>query len=170
MPLPAHSNRCVITRSEVVTVRELTKWQNKSQNGSTNFYYVFRLLVSSEFKLIISCVLLPSTKARAYPKKQIANFVFKLFSSEACEMKYVRPWPASARRHRGISKPFAMCEPAISAGCVIMPAGMCFHPQMSVRPPTLFVSCCLRLTYYSRTCACVDSHLHIPHTSPRSDT
>lgn len=46
VPLPADSNSCVITRSEVVTVREITRWQNKSQNGGSIFYYVFRLLVS----------------------------------------------------------------------------------------------------------------------------
>jgi hypothetical protein len=108
VPLPAHSNSCVITRSEVVTVREITRWQNKSQNGGTKFYYMFRLLVSLGFKLIISRVLLPSTEARPHTKQQIANFVFQLFSSQACEINYLRPWPAAARRHRGISKPFAM--------------------------------------------------------------
>jgi len=170
MPLRADSNSFVITWTEVVTVREITRWQNKSQNGGTKFYCVFRLLVSSEFKLIISYVLLPSTKVRPYPDKQIVKFVFQLFSSQAREINYMRPRPAAARRHRGISKPFAMCELVSSAGCVVMPAGNCCHRQMSVRPSTLFVSCWLRLTNYSRAYACVDLHLHIRHISPKSDT
>jgi hypothetical protein len=45
-----------------------------------------------------------------------------------------------------------------------LPAVNCFRPQISVRPSTLLVRC-----YHSRTYACVDSHLQIPHTSPGSD-
>jgi hypothetical protein len=134
VPLRAVTNSCVITRSEVVTVLKITRWQNKSQNGGTKFCYVFRLLVSLEFKPIISCVLSPSTKARPYPKYQVVNSVFRLFSSQTCEIKLhaavtcgctQAPWSIE-------SNPLAMCELVNCAGCVVMPARSCCHRQMSV--------------------------------------
>jgi len=58
-----------------------------------------------------------------------------------------------------------MCEQVSCAVCVVMPAVNCCDRRMSVRPSTLFVSCWLPLTYYSRACPCVDSHLHsLPNT------
>jgi len=68
----------------------------------------FACVVGWGFKLIVSCVLLPLTEARPYPKKQIVSF--ELFSTQASEINYVyvRPWPAAARRQHGISESFSM--------------------------------------------------------------